>query len=334
MLLPACGGGGDDEGGTSDAVDEANVWSRVDPADVGIDGAALARADRSIATKFPNVRSLVVARDGRLAFERYYGGATADQVFDVYSVTKSVVSALVGIAISEGRLESVDQRLVEVFPDYSSAADSGLRQVTLADLLTMRAGFSGEPIGSSSNWIRTLMTRPLEHEPGQVFVYDGGSSHLLSAVLTKVTGEKASVLASERIFRPLGIGDGWRWPDDGQGVSVGGDGLGMRARDLAKLGQLYLQEGRWNGKQVVPEAWVRRSTRMHTAVGVPGQGYGYQWWVQNGPRGKAYAALGYGGQAIVVLPALDLVIVLTTVPRGDTDVRAIVRMILPAVESR
>jgi CubicO group peptidase (beta-lactamase class C family) len=249
-------------------------------------------------------------------------------------VTKSVTSALVGIALADGKLESVDQRLAEFFPGYASAADSGVRRVTLADLLTMRAGFSGEPIASSGNWIRTLMTRPLEREPGRVFSYDSGSSHLLSAVLTKVTGEQAAALARERIFRPLGITGGWRWPDDGQGVSIGGDGLAMRARDLAKLGQLYLQEGQWNGKQVVPAAWVRRSTREHTGVGAPGQGYGYQWWVQDGPRGKAYAALGYGGQAIVVLPTLDLVVVLTTVPRGETDVRAIIRMILPAVESR
>jgi CubicO group peptidase (beta-lactamase class C family) len=291
-------------------------------------------ADDRIPGEFPNVRSLLVARDGRLVFEGYYGGAVANQVFDVYSVTKSVTSALVGIALADGKLESVDQRLADFFPGYASAADSGVRRVTLADLLTMRAGFSGEPIASSGNWIKTLMTRPLEHEPGRVFSYDSGSSHLLSAVLTKVTGEQVAALARERIFRPLGITGGWRWPDDGQGVSIGGDGLAMRARDLAKLGQLYLQEGRWNGKQVVPAAWVRRSTREHTGVGAPGQGYGYQWWVQDGPRGKAYAALGYGGQAIVVLPALDLVVVLTTVPRGETDARAIIRMILPAVESR
>jgi CubicO group peptidase (beta-lactamase class C family) len=301
---------------------------------MGVDEAELERAHDRIPTDFPNVRSLLVARDGRLVFERYYGGAAADQVFQVYSVTKSVTSALVGIALADGKLESVDQRLVDFFPGYANAADPGLRRVTLADLLTMRAGFLEVPIASSSNWIRTLMTRPLEHEPGKVFLYDSGSSHLLSAVLTKVTGEQAAALARERIFRPLGITGGWRWPDDGQGVSLGGDGLAMRARDLAKLGQLYLQEGRWNGKQVIPAAWVRRSTREHTNVGAPGQGYGYQWWVQDGPRGTAYAALGFRGQAIVVLPALDLVVVLTTVPRGETDVRAIVRMILPAVESR
>jgi CubicO group peptidase (beta-lactamase class C family) len=275
-----------------------------------------------------------VARDGRLAFERYYGGAAVDQAFEVYSITKSVTSALVGIAVADGKLESVEQRLVHFFPGYARAAEAALRRVTLADLLTMRAGFSGKPIASSDNWIRTLMTRPLEHEPGTVFSYDTGSSHLLSAVLTKVTGEQAATLARERIFRPLGITSGWRWPDDGQGVSLGGDGLAMRARDLAKLGQLYLQEGRWNGKQIVPAGWVRRSTRMHATFGAPDQGYGYQWWVQKGPRGTAYAALGFGGQAVVVFPALDLVIVLTTLPRGETDARAIVRMIVAAVESR
>jgi CubicO group peptidase (beta-lactamase class C family) len=310
------------------------VWSSADPGDVGIDEAALDDVDSRIAAEFPNVRSLLVARDGRLAFERYYGGAGANQVFEVYSVTKSVTSALLGIALADRKLESVDQRLVDFYPGYANDADPRVRRVTLKDLLTMRAGFSGEPISSSSNWIRTLMTRPLEHEPGQVFSYDSGSSHLLSAVLTKVTGEQAAALARQRIFRPLGISGGWRWPDDGQGVSIGGDGLAMRARDLAKLGQLYLQDGRWNGKQIVPAAWVRRSTQEHTSVGPPGQGYGYQWWVQDGPRGEAYAALGYGGQAIVVLPALDLVVVLTTVPRGDTDVQALIRMILPAVESR
>jgi CubicO group peptidase (beta-lactamase class C family) len=293
----------------------------------------LEEVDGRITTEFPNVRSLLVVRDGRLVFERYYGGSGANQVFEVYSITKSVTSALLGIALAQGKLASVDQRLADFFPRYASDADPRVRRVTLADLLTMRAGFSGAPISSSSNWIRTLMTRPLEHEPGTVFSYDSGSSHLLSAVLTKVTGEQAATLARERIFRPLGITGGWRWQDDGQGVSIGGDGLAMRARDLAKLGQLYLQEGRWNGKQVVPAAWVRRSTRPHANVGA-GQGYGYQWWVQDGPRGRAYAALGYGGQAIVVLPALDLVVVLTTVPRGDTDVQAIVRQILPAVESR
>jgi CubicO group peptidase (beta-lactamase class C family) len=279
------------------------------------------------------VRSLLVARDGRLVFERYYGGGVVNPIFDVYSVTKSVTSALVGIALAERKLESVDQRLVDVFPNYAKNGDPRLRRLTLAHLLTMRAGFSADPIEASGNWTRELMSRPFEHEPGKVFVYDSGSSHLLSAVLTKVTGAQASMLARDRIFRPLGIRGGWRWPDDGQGVSVGGDGLAMRARDLAKLGQLYLPEGRWNGKQVVPAAWVRRSTRKH-AVLAPGQGYGYQWWVQDGPRGTAYAALGFGGQAIVVLPALDLVVVLTTVPRGETDVRAIVRLILPAVESR
>jgi CubicO group peptidase (beta-lactamase class C family) len=333
LLLPACGGGGDDDGGASVAVDERNVWSRADPGDHGIDEAALASVDDRIPAEFSNVRSLLVVRDGRLVFERYYGGAALGQVFEVYSITKSLTSALVGIALADGKLESVDQRLVDFFPGYATA-DGRLRQVTLADLLTMRAGFPPDPIASSDNWIRTLMSRPVEHEPGSVFAYDTGSSHLLSAVLTKVTGRKASELARERIFRPLGITSGWRWRDDGQGVSIGGDGLAMRARDLAKLGQLYLREGRWNGEQVVPAAWVRRSTRMHATFGVPEQGYGYQWWVQRGPRGKAYAALGYGGQAVVVFPALDLVIVLTTVPRGETDVRAIVRTIVAAVQSR
>jgi CubicO group peptidase (beta-lactamase class C family) len=283
------------------------------------------------------VRSLLVVRDGRLVFERYYGGAQAGQFFDVYSVTKSVTSALVGIALAQGKLRSVDQKLVELFPEHAKGAEPRLRRLTLADLLTMRAGQSFEPIESSGNWTRTLLTRVFEHEPGTVFAYDSGSSHLLSAALTKVTGKRAADLAAEQLFGPLGIQDGWRWPDDGQGVSIGGDGLAFRARDLAKLGQLYLQEGRWHGRRLVPAAWVRESTRKHTDVGEPRLGYGYQWWVHESetPRAGGYAALGYGGQAIVVLPRLDLVVVVTTEPRGDTDVRSIVEeLILPAVESR
>jgi CubicO group peptidase (beta-lactamase class C family) len=336
LLLTACGGGGD-EGELTAPVDATNVWKAADPADLGMDDEALTRAGDSIPGEYPNVRSLLVVRDGRLVLERYYGGAQAAQLFDVYSVTKSVTSALVGIALAQGKLVSVNQKLVGLFPQYAEDAVPRLRRLTLADLLTMRAGQSAEPIQSSGNWTRTLLSRPFEHEPGSVFVYDGGSSHLLSAALTKVTGRRAAELAREQIFAPLGIQDGWRWPDDGQGVSIGGDALALRARDLAKLGQLYLQEGTWNGRRLVPAAWVRESTRKHTEVGTPRLGYGYQWWVHESdtPGAAGYAALGYGGQAVVVLPALDLVVAVTTVPRGDTDVRSIVeRLIVPAVESR
>jgi CubicO group peptidase (beta-lactamase class C family) len=269
-------------------------------------------------------------RHGRVVFERYYHGLNGTEERDVFSVTKSVLSALVGIALRDGKLRSVDQRLVDFFPQLlESNADPRVRVITLRQLLTMTAGYRTAPIVSTDDWVRTLMNRSLASEPGKTFSYDDGSAHLLSAVLTKATGERADELAQRELFGPLGIRI-HRWTSDGQGHALGSTGLFLRPRELLMLGQLYLQKGRWRDRQVVPAAWVRQSTTAQATI-PGGYAYGYLWWVNTGPH-KGFAAQGYAGQMLAVYPRLDLVVAMTGT--GEFDRIDAVRQVLRAVVPR
>lgn len=288
----------------------------------------LRTADRRFQTT-PGLASVLVSRHGRLVFERYYRGATGKEDENVFSVTKSVVSALVGIALEEGKLRSLDQRLVDFFPgDLAPGTDPCVRTITLRDLLTMTSGYREPLIAASDDWVRTLLDRPLSSDPGTAFSYDDGSAHLAGAALAQATGVPLRSYAQRKLFGPLGIHPA-RWSTDGQGHSLGSTGLFLRPRDLQKLGLLYLREGRWHGRQVVPATWVRESTRTH--VKVPnGFAYGYFWWVNPGPHG-GFLALGYAGQTIAVFPKLDLVV--TTTGGGGFDVLGVLRPILAALDA-
>ena len=223
-------------------------------------------------------------------------------------MTKSVVSALVGIALQEHTIRSLDQRLGDYFPRYVlHARDTRVRRITLRELLTMTSGYRDVATVSSDDWLRTQIDRPLAADPGRSWGYDNGSFHLLSAVLTKATGLTASAYAQRVLFAPLGVAAPV-WPTDGQGHSLGNTGLRLSTRDLLRIGELYLHGGRLRGRTVVPAAWVRQTTRPVTALG-HGYGYGYGWWSVSPPAG--FAALGYGGQEIAVYPARRVVVVLT-----------------------
>jgi CubicO group peptidase (beta-lactamase class C family) len=340
FTLVACGG--DDRPA---AVEETSRWAVAAPADEGFDAEQLKQLDGYVKAKLPELTSLLVARHGRLVFEHYYNGYTARDRFAAWSVTKSVVSALVGIAIREGKLKSVDERLVDLVGDVPKGADPQLRTVRVRDLLTMTAGFSLEDdprpdVGGIAytvepNWVRHLLERDVTSRPGTRFTYDNGVTHLVSAVLTRATGLPAAYYARDRLFRPLGIDEGGFWNADPQGNTQGAYGLQLHARDLAKLGELYLREGRWDDEQLVPAAYVRRSTSRHVRLG-QGEGYGYFWWTPDAPGAapRSYAALGYGGQSVVVTPALDLVLVTTA--QGDEwpwDVWSLLYgFVVPAVE--
>jgi CubicO group peptidase (beta-lactamase class C family) len=278
----------------------------------------------------PKLTSVLVMRHGRLVFERYYHGAEGDVERNVFSVTKSVLSALIGIALEDGKLRSLDQKLVDVFPhELERDTDPRVRAITLRDLLSMTAGYQETQIFATDDWVRTLMNRPLAFDPGTTFSYDDGSAHLLSAVLTQATGVSALDLARRELFGPLGI-DASRWSSDGQGRSTGSTGLWLRSRDLLTFGQLYLEEGRWRGRQLVPAAWIRRSTT--TQVEIPGgYAYGYLWWVNTGPHG-GFLAQGYAGQMIAVYPRLDLVVAVTGA--GEFDQLGALRLLLRSVEPR
>jgi CubicO group peptidase (beta-lactamase class C family) len=292
----------------------------------GFDVARLRTAEHHLAST-PELTSVLVSRHGRLVLERYYHGMTRDRDWSLYSVTKSVVSALVGIAIRERRIAGVDEKLVSVFPDdVRPDGDPRVRSITLRNLLTMSSGYRNENTPyESDDWVRTLLNRPIVTEPGKVFSYDDGSAHLLSTVLTQVTGESAADYARHVLFRPLGVKPG-RWNSDGQGRSLGSGGLFLRPRDMLRFGQLYLQGGRWHGRQIVPRNWVRASTRRQ--ISIPGgYAYGYLWWINTG-RQRGYLAQGYRGQTIEVFPRLSLVIVLTGV---GADPRPLIELLLDSI---
>lgn len=311
----------------SEQVPAFPVWYSASPASQGLDPKLLAEADRHARTDFKGVTSLLVARHGRLVFERYFEGIQAADRVPVFSVTKSVVSALVGIALAEGKLRSVDERLSEVLPEATALTDSRARSITLRDLLSMTAGY-GRALNFRQIDASSLANRPLANDPGTTFVYDSGSSDLLAFVLARVTGMMTAEYSRRRLFGPMGIRD-VRWPSSG-----GGSGLVLRPRDLLAFGQMYLDGGKWNGRRIVPAAWVRTSTHAHVRV-PPAQGatlgYGYDWWIDDREL-HFFMAHGYLGQALVVVPRLDEVILVTS-SREDGRTFGLVRLVMRATHA-
>ena len=288
-------------------------WQVAEPAGEGVDPERLDTAVRRIQNEDGAVLALLVARHGRLVLERYFHGYDRDYPFDVYSVTKSVTSALAGTVLAN----RLDARLPELLPDSVPAA---ARRITLRQLLTMTAGFPGDAdprngVGDPPNLVRALLRRPVVRPPGSRFVYDTPSAHLVSAVISHAAGMSEGRLAAKRLFAPLGIHLAEYWPKDDQGVTYGGTGLSLTARDAATLGQLYLNGGRWRGRQLVPRAWVEESTRRHVSLG-HGAGYGYFWWTDDRRGLHSFEALGFGGQMVAVVPKLDLVVVVMSDPAG------------------
>ena len=266
-------------------------------------------------------------RDGRPLLERYYSPATAAQPFPTFSITKSVVSALVGVAIADGKIESVQQPLGELL-DVPAGVDPRVRRITLEQLLTMTAGWDDQPVGGP-DVVGNLLRRPLAREPGASWVYDNGSAHLVSAVLTRATGSSAADFAAQRLFGPLNI-QPHEWPADPQGNSSGSAGLVLRARELALVGELYRRGGSWGGRQLVPASWVRRSTAPHVDTDQPQIRYGYYWWI--GDSTNTYAAFGYGGQVIAVAPRERAVVVWTSDPSSPPDTGSLLGdLLLPAL---
>ena len=235
---------------------------------------------------------------------------------ELYSCTKSFVSTLAGIAIDQGALAGTGRRVLDFFPrETFKNQDERKEAMTVEHLLTMTTGLDwqeGDPayraLYMSGDWTRYMLDLPMRDEPGQRFNYCSGCSHLLGAVVQSAAGTKLQDYARRNLFQPLGITD-WRWEVDSQGTAIGGWGLQLTPRDMAKLGFLYLHQGAWDGKQVVSRAWVEEATRQHTTTDSP-LGYGYQWWTY--PQWDAYTALGLYGQTIFVVPRLDLVVVTTS----------------------
>ncbi|MBU0544826.1 MAG: beta-lactamase family protein [Proteobacteria bacterium] len=298
-------------------------WKTSTPEQQGMDSAKLMIADEFIQNRLPDAFSLLVVKNGYLVFEKYYSWGSPYKYAAVHSVTKSVISALIGIALDKGYLKSVDQKLIEFFPEYiTDDLDPRSKEISLKHLLTMSSGFRWDDRGSnmwawssSSDWFKSAIQLPQENNPGEVFNYNSATSHLLSGILSRATETSTLDFAKRNLFEPLGVQSAY-WHQDPQGYYIGGFGLGLSARDLAKIGFLYLNNGYWNGQSIVSEYWVKESTDQqiqafsHPIYGT--FGYGYQWWVKKIDGCSSFRAWGRRGQFIVIVPELDLVIVVTS----------------------
>lgn len=309
-------------------MDLSQPWLQAAPADVGMDAGTLVAAGQQAAA-LPRFRSLLVAREGRLVFERYFGGANASTLFDVRSVTKSVTSALIGIALAGRALPGVDISIAPYLaPPYTlDGVDSS---ITLRHLLTMTSGFQwDEETGPDYNlWILSddhvqyVLNRPHSYPPGTFFTYNSAAVHTLGVIVQRATGTPLSAYAKDRLFGPLGV-DTVAWEPLDRGNVNAGSGIALRARDLLKFGQLFLQRG-WSGdKSIVPESWVGRATQpqfsWRSRVGPQLRvTYGLLWWVSDAAP-AAFFAWGYGGQFVYVVPSRDLVAVATTEWTGLTE---------------
>lgn len=320
-------------------------WPTSTPEEQGIDSQAIADMLEEIARSSPYVHSFLLVRHGVLVTEAYFDPITRDLPHYLYSATKSVTSALVGIAIQDGFIRGVDQKIVEFFPEMlAKNSNEHLRQLSVEHLLTMSTGhvanISPSPYQPPPvDWVEKFLadkTNTLMDEPGMTFLYTSGAPHTLSAAIQKTTGRTTADYAAEKLFAPLGIHD-FAWLPDQNGINYGNSWLRLKPLDMAKLGYLYLNEGAWDGKQVVPQSWVKESTRKHidtkTAMFNASEkdGYGYFWWM-NGFGG--YSAHGFGGQFIFVIPDSDLVAVFTAGfddARFDTAYRLMRDFVLPAV---
>ena len=300
---------------------------------------------RAAATELPRLRSLVVAQNGKTLVEYFAKGTTVGRVTNVKSVSKSVVSTLVGIAIERRLIPSVRQPIATYFPELARDEDPRKRRVTIEDLLTMRSGLittSFDNYGawvSSRNWVEYVLRRPMVDDPGEDMEYSTGNTHLLSAILTKATKQSTWAFAQQQLGAPLGFTIS-RWPRDPQGIYFGGNDMLLSPGQMLSIGQLYLDRGRAGSRQIVPSAWVDAScTGLGRSRFNPDQTYGYGWWSRDFAGRQGCFAWGYGGQYIIVFRESNLVVVTTSSTEVGDERRdhrrqifdIIERLVLPAV---
>ncbi|PVE21464.1 6-aminohexanoate hydrolase [Microvirga sp. KLBC 81] len=300
------------------------------------------------ARSLENLRSLIVSQEGRIVVEKAFKGSSLERPTNIKSASKTVLSALVGIAIERGVLKGVDQPVAEILDrSIPQNADERVRQITIGHLLSMRAGLertSGRNYGSwvsSSNWVRHALTRPFVDQPGGRMLYSTGSTHLLSAALTRASKRSTLELARGWLGEPLGIKVP-PWTRDPQGIYLGGNEMALSPRALLRFGEMYRQGGTIDGKRVLPQSWVRESWEPRTASVYTGDSYGYGWFMREMRGHRVYYAWGFGGQMIYVAPGLGMTVVMTSDPtepsREDNyvgELHALVAdHIIPALEGK
>ncbi len=317
-------------------------WQTSIPEEQGMDASELASLVAFGETH--SFDSLLVVRHGRIVTEAYYAPFTADVPHEIYSATKSFTGTLVGMAYKDGLLDRLDHPMLDFFADRQIAdVDERKKAITVQNLLDMTSGFDWSQgfeggkektrveMDHSANWTQFILDRPMAHAPGEVYNYSNGDPHLLSAIITKLTGKAAEDYAKEKLFDPLGITT-WTWGRDPQGFTRGAEFLSLLTRDMAKFGYLYLRHGEWEGKRLLPVGWadvMNHATINMRATYDPNQRYSDLFWVF--PGGRTFMANGLRGQNIAVFPELDIVVAVTA--RKYVSQFALIEGIYAAVKS-
>ncbi|MGG3806156.1 serine hydrolase domain-containing protein [Metabacillus fastidiosus] len=307
-------------------------WQVADPKILGMDAEKLSKLDPAIKSDYSNINGIVIVKNGYIAYERYYNGYGADNAYHMTSVTKSILSALIGIVIEAGYIKNADQKVLDFFPEYvPDPADRQKQEITIRHLLTMTAPYPfedwHEPLDKmcmQPDWVK--YTLDILGQKGSIgtFKYSTAGAHLLSAIITRSTAKSARELANEYLFKPIGMkeipdhkmksfgfedlfgGNVKGWVKDPNGNSTGGWGLTLTPRDMARFGFLYINSGSWDNKQIISNKWIRESTVMNP------NNYGYLWWLREENGIFAYLALGDGGNVICCIPEKDLVIAIAS----------------------
>jgi CubicO group peptidase (beta-lactamase class C family) len=329
-------------------------WNVSSLSDVGIDKEAIEDISRLITdiNSYDNVLSMLIVKNGRLVHEVYSPYCQRNTLHWMASITKTITSTLIGIAIDKGFIESVDAKLYELLPQFADDfKDPEKRKIALKHIMTMTSGLDwnervsyNNPQNSewqmveSEDWMSYVVSHPVKDEPGKIFNYNTGGIHLLSAVIKSVSGLYAHQFAEKYLLHPMGI-YGYQWNKDPMGYPCTGGtdgGLGLRTRDIAKFGWLFLKDGKWKGKQIVSENWVKEAPKITLTTQGRGRNYGFNWMtgtrVANGKRFEYVASFGYGGQTLYLVPGHDLIVVFTCELSGENSgVNTLVRKTFEAV---
>jgi len=296
-------------------------WRASTPEEQGMSSAELAEFFKTLSQPYFNMDSLIVIRHGYIVAEAHSAPSQAEGLHQLYSVSKSVISSLIGIAIDQGYIKSVNEKLLSFFPEYTPAnMDERKAAITVKDLLTMGSGFKCDAYGAdpttdavdkmlaSKNTSQMCLDLPMAYKPGEKQQYCQCNAYLLGSILARKTGMDGLAFAKKNLFTPLGITEA-RWLTTKEGIVEGYSGLHLKPSDMAKFGYLFLNKGQWDGKQIVSAQYVADSISNQLATPWPDTAYGYLWWIHQSPN--AANAIGLSGQYILLFPSKDMLMVLT-----------------------
>ena len=278
-----------------------------------------------ILDKTEDIHAWAFAKDGVIIEDFYRPPYNSETNFAIHSCSKSITGTLVAIAIAQGKIKGLDQLVSDYFPDATAAQKETLKNITIRHLLTNTSGIAVSDAPnwtewrSSANWVEWILNRPAPHYPGQVFSYATQNTHLLSYILQKATGERLFDYAKKNLFDKVGMKSA-SLSSDAQGIGDGGNGYTLTIEDMLRFGQLYLNGGKWQGEQVVPEYWTREAGIAHVKRNAGTANYGWQFWVREFNGADTFFAWGYAGQFIFIIPSKKIVMAFASDHTGSIAV--------------